>query len=71
MDTTQTENTSLIPSPQSRMLTKQARRELNQFADTKVRCPECGGKPEKMITPGGTRLIITCPCGYLYDCDIY
>ena len=58
-------------SPQSAMLAKQAFTELKKSKVTSVICPKCQKAPSISQTSNSERVSMRCPCGYLYDMEIY
>lgn len=57
-------------SPQSRILVKQARSEIERRGKTDVRCPKCGSEPLLTTTEHGERTMLCCDCGYIFDEEI-
>lgn len=53
------------------ILARQAEREMMQNREIKVRCPKCGTMPRITNTLRGERFIVSCDCGYIYNCEIY
>lgn len=51
------------------MLARKAKRDLLKTSYTEIQCPKCRKKPEIMVTLKGERTIVSCECGYLYDCE--
>ena len=57
-------------SPQSIMLAKQARLEMQRNGCITVICPKCLKHPIISMTERGERTIISCPCGYVRNIEI-
>ena len=53
------------------ILARQAEREMMQNREIKVRCPKCGTMPRITNTLRGERFVVSCDCGYIYNCEIY
>ena len=51
------------------ILARQAEREMMQNREIKVRCPKCGTMPRNTLR--GERFVVSCDCGYIYNCEIY
>lgn len=57
-------------TPRSNMLAKQVKKEILLTGATKIVCPMCGQIPELTVTPRGERTMVSCKCGFVYDCEI-
>lgn len=58
-------------SPQSSMLARQAKRELEELEYVTTVCPKCHEKLEITTTSRGERTIVSCKCRYILDAEIY
>lgn len=57
-------------TPESNLLAKEARWEIEQTGMTKIQCPFCHTAPEIVETSKGERTTTSCECGYLCDIEI-
>lgn len=56
--------------PNSSLLVKQAKEELEKYGEIKVICPKCGKIPKITTTSRSERTIIKCDCKYICDMEI-
>lgn len=52
-------------------ISKTSRKRMMQNREIKVRCPKCGTMPRITNTLRGERFVVSCDCGYIYNCEIY